>query len=119
MRLRIIILTSLILLPLLLVPRAQAQTNAQYVILYAHGYGSSAILTALPQSNAQKAADLTNGLDFKLSPVLGQDLQIQGALTFNLYLRASGPFEGTVGVQLAKSRPAGYKRSYLALRWIR
>ncbi len=107
MRLRIIILTSLILLPLLLVPRAQAQTNAQYVILYAHGYGRSAILTALPQSNAQKAADLTNGLDFKLSPVLGQDLQIQGALTFNLYLRASGPFEGTVGVQLAEVTPGG------------
>ena len=107
MRLPILILTLVILIPFLLVPRAQAQPNPQYVTLYAHGYGSSGILTALPQSNAPKAADLTNGLDFKLSPVLGQDLQIQGALTFNLYLRASGPFTGTVGVQLAEATPDG------------
>jgi KaiC/GvpD/RAD55 family RecA-like ATPase len=107
MRPRVLILTLLILILFLLVPRTQAQPNAQYVTLYAHGYGSSAILTALPQSNAQKAADLTNGLDFKLSPVLGQDLQIQGSLTFNLYLRANGPFAGTVGVQLAEVTPDG------------
>jgi len=102
MRPRVLILTLLFLLPFLIICPAQAQQNAQYVVLYAHGYGSSAILTALPQSNAQEAADLTKGLDFKLSPVLGQDLQIQGSLTFNLYLRASGPFTGTVGVQLAE-----------------
>ncbi|MGA3109034.1 MAG: ATPase domain-containing protein [Candidatus Bathyarchaeia archaeon] len=107
MRLPILILTLLILIPFLPVPQAQAQTNPQYVILYAHGYGSSATLTALPQFNTQKAADLTNGMDFKLSPVLGQDLQIQGPLTFNLYVRASGPFEGTVGAQLAEVTPGG------------
>ncbi len=107
MRARILILTLLILIPFLLVPRAQAQTTPQYVILYAHGYGSSATLTALPQSNTQKAADLTNGMDFKLSPVLGQDLQIQGPVTFNVYLRASGPFVGTVGAQLAEVAPGG------------
>jgi KaiC/GvpD/RAD55 family RecA-like ATPase len=90
-----------------MVPQGRAQPNPQYIVLYAHGYGSSAILTPIPQSNAQKSADLTNGLDFKLSPVLGQDLQIQGPLTFNLNLRASGPYAGTVGAQLAEVAPDG------------
>jgi KaiC/GvpD/RAD55 family RecA-like ATPase len=90
-----------------MVPQGRAQPNPQYIVLYAHGYGNSAILTPLPQSNAQKSADLTNGLDFKLTPVLGQDLQIQGPLTFNLNLRASGPFTGTVGAQLAEVTPDG------------
>ena len=86
---------------------AQAQPNPVYVVLYAHGYGNSAILNALPQSTREEAADLTNGLNFKLSPVLGHDLQINGALTFALYLRASGPFFGTVGVQMAEVTPDG------------
>ena len=107
MRPRIIILTLIILIPFLMVPQGRAQPNPRYIVLYAHGYGSSAILTPIPQSNAQKSADLTNGLDFKLSPVLGQDLQIQGPLTFNLNLRASGPYAGTVGAQLAEVAPDG------------
>ena len=107
MRPWILILTLIILIPFLMVPQGRAQPNPQYIVLYAHGYGSSAILTPIPQSNAQKSADLTNGLDFKLSPVLGQDLQIQGSLTFNLNLRASGPFTGTVGAQLADVTPDG------------
>ena len=107
MRSRILIITLALLLALLMMPGGRAQPNPQYIVLYAHGYGSSAILTPIPQSNAQKSADLTNGLDFKLTPVLGQDLQIQGPLTFNLNLRASGPFTGTVGAQLAEVTPDG------------
>jgi KaiC/GvpD/RAD55 family RecA-like ATPase len=103
----LLILTILLLIPFLIVPRASAQQNPQYVVLYAHGYGSSGILTALPQSTTQKAADLTNGLNFRLSPVLGRDLQINGALTFNLYLRATGPYVGIVGVQIAEVSPNG------------
>jgi KaiC/GvpD/RAD55 family RecA-like ATPase len=107
MRPRVLTITLLFLLPFLIIGPAHAQQTPQYVVLYAHGYGRSAILTALPQSNTQEAADLTNGLDFKLRPVLGQDLQIEGALTFNLYLRSSGPFTGTVGAQLAEVTPDG------------
>jgi KaiC/GvpD/RAD55 family RecA-like ATPase len=92
----------LFLIPIVITPQARAQENVQYVVLYAHGFGSSAILTALPRSNAQKAADLTNGLTFRLSPVLGQSLQIDGVVTFNLYLRASGPFVGSVTAQIAE-----------------
>lgn len=107
MRPRILILIFLVLIPFLMVHGAHAQPNPQYIILYAHGYGTSATLTALPQSNSQKAADLTNGLNFRLNPVLGEDLQINGALTFYLYLRASGPFIGTIGVQIAEATPSG------------
>ncbi|HXZ90163.1 MAG TPA: hypothetical protein VEG61_03775, partial [Candidatus Dormibacteraeota bacterium] len=101
------IITLALLIPTLMLITVHAQPSADYVVLYAHGYGSSAILTALPQFTVQKGADLTNGLNFKLSPVLGEDLQINGALTFNLYLRASGPFVGTVGVQIAEVTPDG------------
>jgi KaiC/GvpD/RAD55 family RecA-like ATPase len=95
---------------MLMMSRAQTQPNPTYIILYAHGYGSTAILTALPQSSSQKAADLTNGLNFELSPVLGQDLQIDGALTFYLYLRASSPYVGNVGVQIGEVAPNGTER---------
>ena len=101
------IIALALLIPTLMLTSVHAQPSADYVVLYAHGYGSSAILTALPQFGVQKGADLTNGLNFKLSPLLGQDLQINGALTFNLYLRASGPFVGTVGVQIAEVTPDG------------
>jgi KaiC/GvpD/RAD55 family RecA-like ATPase len=102
MRWHLLAILLLLLLPFISTPHANAQENVQYVVLYAHGFGTSAILTALPQSNAQEAADLTNGLDFRLSPVLGQSLQIDGVVTFNLYLRASGPFVGTVTAQIAE-----------------
>ena len=92
----------LLVIPSAIMPLARAQENLQYVTLYAHGYGTSATLTALPQSTAQKSADLTNGLDFRLNPVLGQNLQIDGVVTFNLYLRATGPFVGSVTAQIAE-----------------
>ena len=83
-------------------PAAVAQPNTHYVMLYAHSYGASAILNALPQWAGQKAADITKGLTFRLSPALGNDLQIYGAITFALYLRASGTFTGTVGVKITE-----------------
>jgi hypothetical protein len=90
-----------------MMPSGRAQPNQVYIALYAHGYGRSAILNALSPEASQKTADLTNGLDFSLSPVLGHDLQIDGALTFNLYLRASGPFGGTIEVQISEFAPNG------------
>ena len=88
-------------------PGAAAQQGPQYVVLYAHSFGRSAILTAIPRSNRPNSALLSSGLDFRLSPVLGEDLQILGAITYNLYLRASGPLSGTISAQLAELRPDG------------
>jgi len=107
MRSRTLVIILVVVLPLLMTTRVQAQPTPEYVILYVHGYGASAVLTALPEWSNQKAADLSSGLDFRLSPVLGEDLQIQGTLTFSLYLRSSGPFLGTVGVQLSEVTPDG------------
>ncbi len=87
-------------LPLVLLPGASAQLAPHYVMLYAHSYGTSAILNALPQWSGQKAADISKGLTFRLSPVLGANLRISGAITFTLYLRASGTFFGTIAMQL-------------------
>lgn len=89
-----------IVLPLLMVNMVGAQSSPQYVVLYAHSYGTTAVLNALPQWGGQKAADISNGLTFTLSPVLGSDLSIYGAITFTLFLRASGTFFGTIEMQL-------------------
>jgi KaiC/GvpD/RAD55 family RecA-like ATPase len=96
------------LTPFIFVHVAAAQQNPQYVILYAHGFGDSAILTAVPQSNRPpNSAVLSNGLDFRLSPVLGENLEIYGAITYNLYLRSSAPLSGTVSADLAEVRSDG------------
>ena len=94
-------------LPFIFVHGAAAQQNPQYIILYAHGFGSSATLTAIPRFIHPNSAVLSNGLDFRLSPVLGVDLEIYGAITYNLYLRASAPLSGTVSAQLEEVRPDG------------
>ena len=64
-------------------------------------------MNALPQWTGQKNADLGKGLAFRLSPVLGESLEIQGAITFTLYLRASGAFFGTVAVQVTELSEEG------------
>ncbi len=94
------LLILIFLFPLLLVPGADAQLAPHYVVLYAHSYGASAILNALPQWLGLKAAAIGNGLSFRLSPALGDNLRIYGAITFTLYLRASGTFFGTIAMQL-------------------
>jgi KaiC/GvpD/RAD55 family RecA-like ATPase len=88
-------------------PIASAQAPPQYLVLYAHSYGSSAILNALPQWTGQKAADLSKGLTFTLSPVLGESLEIQTSITFTLYLRASGAFFGNVAAQVTELSKEG------------
>ena len=87
--------------------QAQAPESPQYVVLYAHSYGNQQILDALPQSTGEKTADISKGATFRLSPVLGHDLQIHGSLTFNLYLRASGAIVGNVSVQLTELTKEG------------
>ncbi len=106
----VLLMILIFLLPLLLLPEANAQLAPHYIVLYAHGYGASATLNALPQWGGQKAADISN-LTFRLNPVLGDDLRILGAITFTLYLRASGTFFGTVAAQLFELPEAGAERA--------
>ena len=107
MRARLLTITLMLLVQFLAAPRAVAQSNPQYITLYAHGFGVSATLTALPQANSGKAAILSNGLAFQLNPVLGTNLQIDGAVTYNLYLRATAQFAGMVSAQLDDLKPDG------------
>ena len=94
-----------VLLTLLAMPGVRAQASPpRYIVLYAHSYGESGILNALPQWSGQKAADISRGVSFRLSPVLGDELRINGGITFVLYLRASGSFFGTVSIQVSELR---------------
>lgn len=102
-----LLLILVLLLPLLMASEADAQPAPHYLILYAHSYGTSAVLNSLPQWNGEKAADISKGLAFRLSPVLGDGLRIYGAITFTLYLRASGAFFGTIGVQVGELSEEG------------
>ena len=111
MRPRLLLILVFLLMPFLIPAGAAGQQAPEYVVLYAHGFGRSAILTAIPQSNRMNSALLSNGLDFRLSPVLGDNLQILGAITYNLYLRASGPLAGTVGAELYETLPDGTESS--------
>lgn len=101
MRPALLVLLPLILLPLLS-PNVMAQPTPHYLVLYAHSYGQTAILNALPQWSGQKAADINNPITFRLSPALGDVLHIYGGITFTLYLRASVTFSGTVSIQVSE-----------------
>jgi len=103
------LILGLLLILFLTIPGVRAQQGPFYIILYAHGFGKSATLTAIPQSTRPTSALLSNGLDFRLNPVLGENLQISGVITYNLYLRGSGPIAGTVSAQLIEIRSDGTK----------
>jgi KaiC/GvpD/RAD55 family RecA-like ATPase len=101
MRSRLLLLL-LILLPILTAATAQAQSASHYIVLYAHSIRNQNVLNTLPQWGGEKVANVANGVAFTLSPVLGDDLQIHGAVTFTIYLQASESFFGTVGLRLAE-----------------
>lgn len=101
MRSALLVLIPLILLPLF-APSVGAQPTPHYIVLYAHSYGDTAVLNALPQWAVQKAADISTPITFRLSPALGGGLHIYGGITFTLYLRASVTFSGTIGIQLSE-----------------
>lgn len=98
----LLVLVTLILLPFLLPSSVGAQPTPHYLVLYAHSFGNTAVLNALPVWSKQKSADITTPIVFRLSPVLGEPLHIYGGITFTLYLRASVTFSGTVGVEVSE-----------------
>jgi hypothetical protein len=105
-----IIIALILLLPILWASPATAQVTPHYIALYAHSFSGSTILTALPQWGGQKSADISRGITFRLSPALGNDLQIDGAITTTLYLRTTGTFVGTVGIQVVELSKDGVQR---------
>ena len=107
MRFPRLLLLSILLLPLLMAPTAQAQQAQHYIVLYAHAIGNERILNALQQWGGEKVANITKGVTFTLTPVLGNDLQIHGAIIFTIYLQANNFFFGTIGVWLGELPKVG------------
>jgi KaiC/GvpD/RAD55 family RecA-like ATPase len=107
MRPRRLLFLAVLLLPILMAPAAQAQPAPHYIVLYAHSIGNQRILNALQQWGGEKVANITKGVTFRLSPVLGDDLRIDGAITFTIYLQANDFFFGTVGLSVAELPKGG------------
>ncbi|HUO43139.1 MAG TPA: ATPase domain-containing protein [Methylomirabilota bacterium] len=101
MRLPLLVLIVLIIIPLF-PSGVAAQPTPHYIVLFAHSYGDTAILNALPDWMGQKAADISKPITFRLSPTLGDVLHIYGGITFTLYLRASVSFFGTIAIQVTE-----------------
>ncbi len=80
-------------------------TTAQNVTLYAHG--ASRILTANPQWGGMQVANVSTPITFTLSPVLGGDLRINGAISMTVYLKANAPLFGNVIVEAFELTKAG------------
>jgi KaiC/GvpD/RAD55 family RecA-like ATPase len=102
-----VLLLLTILLPMFMASAAQAQTTPHYIVLYAHSVGNQRILNALQTWGGEKIANVTKGITFTLSPILGEDLHIYGAVTFTIYLQANGFFFGTIGLRLSELPQAG------------
>lgn len=100
-------LVLILVVSLLLLPGADAQLAANYVVLYAHSNGSSTVLNALSEWGGQKSGDIRRGIVFTLNPALGADLAIHGAITFTMYLRAVDRFSGTITLQLSEISSRG------------
>lgn len=108
-----VLLLSLVLFGSLIMSThvAAQSTNVHTVTLYAHSAGNSMTLTALPTWVGQKAAEISRDLVFKLSPALGENLQIYGGITMTVYLRGNTIFLGTVVLAISELRQDGTETS--------
>jgi hypothetical protein len=88
--------------------RVSAQaTNPNYVILYAHTANNAMILNAVPTWGGMRTENVSNTLSFKLTPALGADLQINGAITVTLYMRAASALLGNLNFAVTELKSTG------------
>jgi KaiC/GvpD/RAD55 family RecA-like ATPase len=85
---------------------AQA-TDTDYITLYAHTIDNARILNALPTWGGMKTENVSNTLSFNLTPALGADLQINGAITVTLYLQAASEIVGTLEFAVSELKSTG------------
>jgi KaiC/GvpD/RAD55 family RecA-like ATPase len=85
---------------------AQA-TNSGYVVLYAHTLDSARILNADPTWGGMRTENVSNVVSFKLTPALGMDLQINGAITVTLYMRAGTTLLGNLNFAVSELKSTG------------
>jgi KaiC/GvpD/RAD55 family RecA-like ATPase len=85
---------------------AQA-TNIDYVVLYAHTVDNARILNADPTWGGMRTENVSNAVSFKLTPALGAELQINGAITVTLYMRAASKLLGNLNFAVTELKSTG------------
>src|SRR5208283_5607566 len=88
-------LLTLLAILIIITPTASVWSQASttnYIVLYGHSVNNARILNAVPNWGGNKTENASGTLSFKLSPTLGENLRITGAIAVTLYLRS------TVGV---------------------
>jgi KaiC/GvpD/RAD55 family RecA-like ATPase len=102
MRSRLLLAVLLLLSLSALAPAAHGQQTSQYIVFYLHSIGNQRIINALQKWGGEKVSNIGKGLVFRLSPILGGDLQIHGAITFTMYLQANDLFSGSIGFRISE-----------------
>ncbi len=108
MRLAFLLLALLVLTAIAPIPGTQAQLqNSQNITLYARSDANKLLLsTSFPTGPAQ-SENATNTIIFTLSPTLGEDLEINGAIFVTTFLRAGALVSGTLHIQVAELKSTG------------
>jgi KaiC/GvpD/RAD55 family RecA-like ATPase len=81
--------------------------NPDYVVLYAHTTNNGRVLTAIPTWGGMKTENVSNILSFRLTPALGMNLRISGAITATLYLRATSAVVGDLNFAVTELNSTG------------
>jgi KaiC/GvpD/RAD55 family RecA-like ATPase len=105
---RLMLMVIIILATMMPATNVSAQaTNPVYVPLYAHTTNNARILNAVPTWGGMRTENVSNTLSFKLTPALGTDLQINGAITATLYLRATSAPVGNLNFAVTELKSTG------------
>jgi len=108
MRSACILLVLFLLVILIPTPSTLAQPQKPVSItLYAHSDQSNLSLSAQAPTGPQQSADVSNTITFTLSPALGEDLEINGAIFVTTFLHAGALVSGTLHVQVAELKRTG------------
>lgn len=107
MRPACILLVLFLSVTLIPAPSTLAQPQVNNITLYARSDQNTLSLSAQAPTGPQQSADVSNIITFTLSPVLGTDLEINGAIFVTIFLRAGAFVAGTVNLQLAELRRTG------------
>lgn len=101
---------AVIILLTAIVPAASVSAQSPrttYIALYLHSADNTRILNAVPTWGGMKTENATGTLSFKLRPALGENLQISGAITITLYLRASSASLGNLDFAISELKNTG------------
>ena len=103
-------LLALLALLIVITPTASAWAQASttnYIVLYAHSANNNRILNAVPNWGGIKTENANGTLSFKLSPALGENLRITGAISVTFYLRATSGAVSNLDFSVAELKSTG------------